>query len=268
MAIQSDETLVTKGDLKELYQDKILPYLGGNMMMATNVSDYYSTDEKIIGIWKDKPLYKKTFSGTFASSAGSIADIDISSIPIDEVVEMYGVTKSSNTPSYRPIGCVMAGSGSTYNNGSDIWLNVGTALRFRTNVDMNRPITITLKYTKTTDTANSTVTTPGCYDLNRPDLWPTNKEIFFGNGLYGYRVTGTVPSSGSVIVTANISPVPKKIVNHEVTIFGSDQAPLSSGMWGTNNWVSGVYLGGGDINFATSTLYTNKNYDVWVTYIK
>ena len=37
MAIQNDNTLVTKGDLKELYTDKIAPYLGGGI-------SYYHTD--------------------------------------------------------------------------------------------------------------------------------------------------------------------------------------------------------------------------------
>ena len=37
MAIQNDNTLVTKGDLKELYTDKIAPYLGGGI-------NYYHTD--------------------------------------------------------------------------------------------------------------------------------------------------------------------------------------------------------------------------------
>ena len=37
MAIQNDNTLVTKGDLKELYTDKIAPYLGGGI-------NYYHCD--------------------------------------------------------------------------------------------------------------------------------------------------------------------------------------------------------------------------------
>ena len=60
MAIQDDNTILSKGDLKA-YHQKILPYLGGNMMMSTNVSDHYSTDEKVVGVWTDgKPLYQKT----------------------------------------------------------------------------------------------------------------------------------------------------------------------------------------------------------------
>ena len=62
MAIQNDNTILCKGDLKA-YHEKILPYLGGNFMLGTNVSDYYSTDEKIVGVWTNgKPIYKKTFT--------------------------------------------------------------------------------------------------------------------------------------------------------------------------------------------------------------
>lgn len=50
MAIQNDNTLVTKGDLKALYSDKIAPYLGANLALKTNVSDYYLTTEKIVGV--------------------------------------------------------------------------------------------------------------------------------------------------------------------------------------------------------------------------
>ena len=57
MAIQNDNTLVTKGDLKELYTDKIAPYLGGGV-------SYYHTDRT--GEELQKGCYK--MSGTIPSS--------------------------------------------------------------------------------------------------------------------------------------------------------------------------------------------------------
>ena len=47
MAIQNDNTLVTKGDLKELYTDKIAPYLGGG------ISYYYTdrTGEELLNLY-------------------------------------------------------------------------------------------------------------------------------------------------------------------------------------------------------------------------
>ena len=90
MAIQSDETLVTKGDLKTLYTDKILPYLGGNMMMQTGVSDYYSEDEKVVGIWTDgKPVYQKTIVTNTGSSGNTT--YSIASWNIDKIINYNGV---------------------------------------------------------------------------------------------------------------------------------------------------------------------------------
>ena len=187
MAIQSDETLVTKGDLKELYQDKILPYLGGNMMMTTNVSDYYSEDEKVVGIWTNgKPLYQKTFVFSGLTN-GKIIQLNIPNF--EYLVSIQGTVHTGDNRVFDN-GAVDVASGgfvrpqvydgkivlSISGFGSD-WASGGG--------------TYTLQYTKTTDTADSALTTPGCYDLNRPDLWPTNKEIFFGNGLYGKRFMGT-----------------------------------------------------------------------------
>ena len=274
MAIQSDDTALSKGDLKA-YHERILPYLGGNFMMQTAVSDYYSTDEKVIGIWKDKPLYKKTFSSTLHTSSATIKDINVSSIPIEEIVEIYGVIKSSDTPTYRPISCVYD-SGS-YTKGTDIWLNVGSALRMRTNVDMGRPITITIKYTKTTDTTGSTITTPGAYDLNRPDLWPTNKEIFFGNGLYGYRANGKLTASANARTVTQIITITSGLSTPLVNCGGCwvrDNAgvPIAFGQSDSASYYSCINYNPANGHIAmittSSIARTDASYNVWFTYIK
>ena len=61
MAVKNDNTLITKGDLKKFY-NKILPYMGGNYVFNTlGTKDYYSEDEKVIGVWTDgKPVYQGT----------------------------------------------------------------------------------------------------------------------------------------------------------------------------------------------------------------
>ena len=48
MAIQNDNTVVTKGDLKALYSNKIAPYLGANLALKTRTGDYYMQDEEIL----------------------------------------------------------------------------------------------------------------------------------------------------------------------------------------------------------------------------
>lgn len=199
MAIQNDNTLVTKGDLKNLYSNKILPYLGGNFALATNVSDYYSTDEKIVGVWVDgKPLYQKTIIDTMPDNAtsGTMVNkkIDVSSLNIDRFAKWFGMMKTSTGWCMLPHvdGSCNVTNGLNYGDSdSALWLRNGNAF-------YNGATTyVTIQYTKTTDSVGSAATVPGCYDLNRPDLWPTNQEIFFGNGLYGYRATGTITASAN-----------------------------------------------------------------------
>ena len=142
------------------YNNEIDSYLDGNRGTVTLTQEEYeilknansySLEEKIIGTSiNGKPLYQKTFSTTTSATSGEIVNVDISAIPIDEVLEFYGVIKTSDTPSYAPINTVCDVS-STYTNGTDTWLNVGSNLRIRSNIYLNRPVRITLKYTKTTD---------------------------------------------------------------------------------------------------------------------
>ena len=61
--ITNTDAVVTESKLTEFYED-IKPYLGCPAYLTSEgTSDYYSTDEKVIGRWTDgKPLYQKTIS--------------------------------------------------------------------------------------------------------------------------------------------------------------------------------------------------------------
>ena len=205
MAIQSDETLVTKGNLKELYQDKILPYLGGNAMLATNVSDYYSTDEKIIGVWTDgKPIYQRTVTGTFCSTLLDWGAFDHGITNIEKIIDYSGYILSDNGNYFHLDGII--------NTAPTMWFTFVSPTQVCTygNYDrcIDRPMVVTIQYTKSTDAANSAAATPGCYDINRPDLWPNGQEIFFGNGLYGMRKAGTTAANNiqaGITLVSNVS---------------------------------------------------------------
>ena len=195
MAIQNDNTLVTKGDLKNLYSNKILPYLGGNFALATNVSDYYSTDEKLVGLWiNGKPLYQKTIVDTLPSAINTPKYVNVGA-SIDYIMIINAMLINNDgflipLPSINPVTDseqtrVAAADNTFPGNPNTIQLRTANSNH------VGKTIYTTVQYTKTTDSAGSAVTTPGCYDINRPDLWPTNQEIFFGNGLYGYRYYGT-----------------------------------------------------------------------------
>lgn len=285
MAIQDDNTILSKADLKE-YHNRILPYLGGNMMMSTNNSDYYSTDEKIVGVWIDgKPIYQKTISVTSQPNInawGSGYEIGAS---VDTIVKVSGrLVLQNNSGTYVDnVACPTTAH-------DDYITYVGTdnkhpSLPNHVGVKVgkagytSRPVTITVQYTKTTDAANSAAITPGAYDINFPNTWPENTEIYFGNGMYGYRATGsaaitsgTVKSLDAVQITRTANT---KIYNYggtwkrsaaipaaADTVFGM---PLSEDL----NINSGVIIGSQGIIFTVKDAFTGTaTYDFFVTYTK
>ena len=169
MAIQNDNTVLNKGDLKA-YHEKILPYLGGNMMMQTGVNDYYSTDEKVVGVWIDgKPLYQKTVNfGTLPNNAKKAVAHGISNI--EKVISIDGSAYGTTGGVFYAFTFPNVGTNNQYTydiaidiTGANIDITTQTDRTFLTGI-------VTIKYTKTTDTTTTALTTPGCYDSNRPDL--------------------------------------------------------------------------------------------------
>lgn len=277
MAVKDDSTLITKGDLKKFY-NKILPYMGGNYVFNTlGTKDYYSEDEKVIGVWTNgKPVYQKTFLGNLPSSDLSI---DVSSLNIDTFIESQGMVKDSGD------NCVST----NYWNGTagGPWYHIpyyssstsSLKMMFSPSVTYNgRPYIITIKYTKTTDAVNSAVDTIGCYDITRPDLWPENKEITFGNGLYGQRFTGTYSLSANQWKSINLSTlIPSSIIDYGGTIqqstwfntlplcyIGTDGALQSE----ATIWYDPSNNTGLTVSIYFSTAQSNSKYDIWVTYKK
>lgn len=279
MAIQDDNTILMKSDLKA-YHEAIAPMLGGSFMLSTNVSDYYSTDEKIVGAWTDgRPVYQKTFTFTTPSSLNT--DTTIVTVPkVSNLVNILGgfITRAdgglmllnSNYPSQsNSIFSVITSSN-----------NLSILLRVTINVDAGRSGYITIQYTKTTDAANSAISTPGCYDINRPDLWPANKEIFFGNGLYGYRAVSTIdrtiPANGQYSgdpITTNVTYMlnqggkVKSKTGGWCFVFGATSLidSIASGWWidPSNSNTLKYYIE----NTKNSTqVFTD--FDIWVTYTK
>jgi len=268
MAIQDDNTVLCKGDLKA-YHEKILPYLGGNFMLGTNVSDYYSEDEKIVGIFTDgKPIYQKTIISTTPNSTNTQGVIaNLSSWNIDKVVDIKGCFNDSQDGSnaWMTINYYLQA-----NNYAMVHLNGSHILTMQIgwSTHVNKPLYITLLYTKTTDAANSAVTTPGCYDINFPNTWPENKEIYFGNGLYGQRFTGTHSTSGGSAKQL-LSSV-GKIVNQggQIKCPTWVTTPCPFG-WGSDFYGMAFIDGSNKLmfNIKTSTAET-ATYDIWVTYTK
>lgn len=279
MAIQDDNTLVTKGDLKVLYSDKIAPYLGANLALKTRTSDYYVQDEELlIGVWGDgRPLYRKSI--VVSNILDNATNYKTVNIP-------HGISNLKLNSGVTVTGCWCVGDNSSgtipthaYNTGGsseylcDIFNIDSTNIVLSYKGDWTGAVlVIHIQYTKTTDAANSAIATAGCYDINFPNTWPENKEIFFGNGLYGYRAVGTASVTANTLTAIKLNVMLRNIV--------------SSGGYGTYN-STGDYMAlnyhQGDEKYAlslyghvTDGLYIsykvaithNAHYDIWVTYTK
>ena len=272
MAIQNDNTFLSKGDLKA-YHEKILPYLGGNIAMSTNNLDYYSTDEKVVGVWLDgKPLYQKTIhTGPFSIEPSSTAagrgwqrltamPANLENLVLARFVNINGTEYKTHQAFAFTMGAIDPGYISVVNF-RDVNLAADDAVLF-------------LQYTKTTDTASTALTTPGAYDINFPNTWPENKEIYFGNGLYGKRYTGTYTGQNTtfeVMLDTNLKKADiSSIVNH-----GGSVNRAGGGATQTVNWnntatmhnmaisTNGVYL-----QIKENNTTAGHKYDVWMTYTK
>ena len=240
----------------------------------------YSTEEREIGVWIDgKPLYQKTFVFSGLTN-GKVIQLNISNF--EYLVSIQGTVHTGDNRVFDNGAVDVANGGfvrpqvydgkivlSISGFGSD-WASGGG--------------TYTLQYTKTTDTATSSATTPGCYDLNRPDLWPENKEIFFGNGLYGYRATGNMPALAAGTDWTNIRMLTSIGTNGKTFQMGGGLETLNAS--GVRAWTQlGISRSGnfestlvvstnGELQLGvkfpgTSHHSTTANkYDVWVTYTK
>lgn len=280
MAIQDDKTLLCKGDLKA-YHESISPYLGGNLMLGTNVSDYYSEDEKIIGVWiNGKPIYQKTVSCALGNAAIVNTPHNISNL--DFVIDMFGHGKDASGNSfpvpYAPVGNISWGV-QIYVSATNI--SCVTAQNWT-----GSTVKITLRYVKTTDAANSALTTPGCYDINFPNTWPENKEIFFGNGAYGYHATGTfnttIDTRESTLLLSLTRTSTTKLISQGGTIKRSVISPTSSditigGPFVSYNLTNGIVStpfyavsieSDGIKLWRRDATMSNIPYDLWFTYTK
>ena len=140
MTMTNPDKPITKQDLADFY-GKILPYMGGMPEVLANKfakGDLYDTDEKIIGSWLGKPLYQKTFTGLNVPLSNWTTLVNIPNVEMIVSGEAYYWGSSKNT--------TMITEFEPYSNGDVKALG---ALNNRTiNV-------LTLRYIKTTDSANS-----------------------------------------------------------------------------------------------------------------
>ena len=262
MAVKDDSTLITKGDLKKFY-NKILPYMGGNYVFNTlGTKDYYSEDEKVIGVWTDgRPVYRKVhkYVSTLKINKDTWTNSNIKLDNVDIIISSkvfggsYGVYSDIQSSINGTVG-IPSGTLAIYST---------TVLHFDY---------LIIEYTKTTDAVNSAVDTIGCYDITRPDLWPVEKEITFGNGLYGYRYQqASGGSSVTISIKSGYNPNTFKFINQGGTLIRAlDNAPHCNPSYGGPFWwvqdngTLSIYTYGGPM--ANGGAW--KNLDMWCLYTK
>ena len=124
--------------------------------------EFYSENEQVIGTWLGKPLYRKVFKGTSASTSqtsGSRYQVEIplsSSNDFDFIKSVEGWLRHSSGTKINVTTLGLASSGINTNIYTRV-TNGQPLLSFQTNVSnvvdgyKSQPYEIALEYTKTTD---------------------------------------------------------------------------------------------------------------------
>lgn len=123
----------------------------GNVIYLPTI---YSDEERQVGVWRDnKPLYQKTFIATLNNIPNDTATnvADISGLNIDEVADISGRCNYYNGANWFNVDFSTYYAIYAYTNG---YLQFKQKMTNAT-VDRVYELAITLRYTKTTDTAGS-----------------------------------------------------------------------------------------------------------------
>ena len=282
MTVQNDNTILKKADLKA-YHERIAPMLGGTFMSSTNVSDHYSTSEQIVGVWTDgKPVYQVTYVNATTQTGSFDVTIEsnfTSNRNVEKIVKLLGTQCRTDALYCYGVTAPTTNDVVRVNNGTLMFHFSGTSAYWY--------VITTVQYTKTTDAAGSGVTTPGAYDINFPNTWPANTEIYFGNGLYGYRATGNFDATPvntrwvrDFGISVNNNTKLYSIGGYTTyggyadspVIFGSDTWSNADHLFSSSLWVRQVSGSNYDVRLGVrtfnTTLTTSDKFDIWFTYTR
>lgn len=210
----SFELFIKKGQVFTLQTNGSVPSYGMRITVygiqqgspITFLSEYasacYDTNEREVGCWIDgKPLYQRTWTGlSVALTADWVNAIDISSINVDVCINCIGIISTTyQTPLLTKIN----------GNYLQVYMN-GMA-----GVTVN---TITIQYTKTTDTAGSGKLTPTAMPTVHYD---SNEKVigtWFGETLY--EKTFVNPTNGADTGISNSCVIRKKNFDYDYALNG------------------------------------------------
>lgn len=212
MSLTNPNTPVSQQDLKDLYEQKILPYIGGAFgLVATGIdsANLYSTTERVIGQWIDgKPLYQKTIQATIPTAQGTPTDVSIGA-SVDTVVDANTMFATGNGGFIQTpvINGALSGSVrlSVYNNSYTV---ASLQNKFRleqlsgTAVMGGSSCYVTIQYTKTTDSAVDSYGTDTTYSTDEHVVG----SWIDGKPLYQKTInTGALPNATTKNVAHGIS---------------------------------------------------------------
>ena len=279
----TDMLQLQKGDVVTIKTSKTSAQ-SGRVSFALVTSNYnptivsadsvYSENEQMVGYWTDgRPLYQKTIKNTTLSVIAKSAWTTYANVSDLNIHSLIGAS----------FGRLSSG-GLKEDDMSDVcfWTD-GTNLQANSRGESTNTPTgslVTIKYTKTTDTASS-LQIENSLLLNRPDLWVAGTEYHFGGGLYGYRKTGTTnatyPVNNVDLLLPSSVTTAYKLVNQGGSVVWNNGSWSASIPYNNPNypgiafpWFSygnnALYL---YLQYGSSSGASQRvDYDVWVTYKK
>lgn len=112
----------------------------------------------------------------------------------------------------------------------------------------------------------------GLLQLSRPDLWPVNTEIDFGNGLYGQRFTGTITAAANAGNTVHLYATHVKVYQFGGWVqYANNGGTMQLAYNENSGYAFSLYSapsGGLSLFNLSSSARTNAPYDIWCTYHK
>lgn len=225
MSLPNPNKPVTEQRLHEFY-DRIKPYMGIYPPMVANKfskGDLYSTSEKMIGQWYDgKPLYQRTITGINTPSSKN-TDVVIytfdSDVDMVHSVEGYLIDTGVSSKVMIPINLAYIMDGTSDSN---VFISVFVddssgrrKLKCRCCSWNDFPLVLTVKYTKTTDSAvsigdetdySTTEKIVGTWIDSKPIYQKTyvlNNEEGFANNAWTYlSITEMTPIENIISLSA------------------------------------------------------------------
>lgn len=256
--ITNTDAVVTESKLKDFYED-IKPFLGCPAYLTSEgTSDYYSTDEKVIGRWTDgRPVYQRTVKNTTLKSIPNNSWTDYCTVNNYNELISFSLGRITNN---KVLDVMTDISGGFYKSntlqviarGASLSCEYGTIATFR--------------YTKSTDSASTTIQE----DSNE---YSTTEKIIGkwidGKPLYQKTITGitSLATSTTNETTIYTDSNPNIRIKKVDGFFDQNGWYMNVDTYANNNYYSHISA---ENNILKQTLngWTNRNMTITIQYTK